>query len=39
MTYAQHTGGSSPGPVGGYPWIKASLEYVLKLGVPPHKIS
>ena len=39
MTYAQHTGGSSPGPVGGYPWITASLEYVLKLGVPPHKIS
>jgi spore germination protein YaaH len=39
MTYAQHTGGSPPGPVGGYPWIKASLEYVLSLGVPPHKIS
>lgn len=39
MTYAQHTGGSTPGPVGGYPWIKASLEYVLKLGVPPNKIS
>jgi spore germination protein YaaH len=39
MTYAQHTGGSPPGPVGGYPWIKASLEYVLKLGVPPQKIS
>lgn len=39
MTYAQHTGGSPAGPVGGYPWIKASLEYVLKLGVPPHKIS
>lgn len=39
MTYAQHTGGSPAGPVGGYPWIKASLEYVLKQGVPPHKIS
>ena len=39
MTYAQHTAGSPAGPVGGYPWIKASLEYVLKLGVPPGKIS
>ena len=39
MTYAQHTGGSPPGPVGGYPWIKASLEFVLSLGVPPNKIS
>jgi spore germination protein YaaH len=39
MTYAQHTGGSPPGPVAGYPWMKASLEYVLSLGVPPGKIS
>ena len=39
MTYAQHTGGSSPGPVAGYPWMRASLEYVLSLGVPPSKIS
>jgi spore germination protein YaaH len=39
MTYAQHTGGSPAGPVGGYPWIKASLQYVLSLGVPAHKIS
>ncbi len=39
MTYAQHTGGSPAGPVGGYPWIKASLEYLLSLGVPPQKIS
>ena len=39
MTYAQHTGGSPPGPVGGYPWIKACLDYVLRLGVPPGKIS
>lgn len=39
MTYAQHTGGSPPGPVAGYPWMKACLEYVLSLGVPPGKIS
>jgi spore germination protein YaaH len=39
MTYAQHTGGSTVGPVAGYPWMKASLEYVLSLGVPPSKIS
>lgn len=39
MTYAQHTGGSPPGPVAGYPWMKACLAYVLSLGVPPSKIS
>jgi spore germination protein YaaH len=39
MTYAQHTGGSSPGPVAGYPWMLRCLEYVLSLGVPPSKIS
>ena len=39
MTYAQHTGGSTPGPVAGYPWMLACLEYVLSLGVPPGKIS
>ena len=39
MPYAQHTGGSPPGPVAGYPWMKACLEYLLSLGVPPAKIS
>jgi len=39
MTYAQHTGGSPPGPVAGYPWMLACLEYLLALGVPPEKIS
>ena len=39
MTYAQHTGGSTPGPVAGFPWMEASLRYVLSLGVPPSKIS
>jgi spore germination protein YaaH len=39
MTYAQHAGGSSPGPVAGYPWMLACLEYVLAQGVPPGKIS
>jgi spore germination protein YaaH len=39
MTYAQHTGGSPPGPVAGYPWMLACLKYLLSLGVPPHKIS
>jgi spore germination protein YaaH len=39
MTYAQHTGGSTPGPVAGYPWMRASLEYLLAQGVPPGKIS
>ena len=39
MTYAQHTGGSTPGPVADYRWIEANLAYVLSLGVPPSKIS
>jgi spore germination protein YaaH len=39
MTYAQHTGGSTPGPVADYRWMEASLKYVLSLGVPPSKIS
>jgi spore germination protein YaaH len=39
MTYAQHTGGSTPGPVAGFPWMEASLRYLLSLGVPPAKIS
>jgi spore germination protein YaaH len=39
MTYAQHAGGSSPGPVAGYPWLLACLEYLLAQGVPPGKIS
>jgi len=39
MTYAQHTGGSPPGPVAGMPWVVACLEYVLALGVPPARIS
>ena len=39
MTYAQHTGGSPPGPVAGYPWMQACLAYLLSLGVPPAKVS
>ena len=39
MTYAQHTGGSTDGPVGGYPWIEESLKFVLSTGAAPSKIS
>jgi spore germination protein YaaH len=39
MTYAQHTGNSPAGPVGGFPWMEDALRYVLSLGVAPHKIS
>lgn len=39
MTYAQHTGGSTAGPVAGFPWMEASLKYVLSLGVSPSRIS
>jgi spore germination protein YaaH len=39
MTYAQHTGGTPPGPVAGYTWMEDALRFVLSLGVPPDKIS
>lgn len=39
MTYAQHTGNSTPGPVAGYTWMEQSLQFVLSTGVPPQKIS
>jgi spore germination protein YaaH len=39
MTYAQHTGGTTPGPVAGYPWMEEALRYTISLGVPPSKIS
>ena len=39
MTYAQHTGGSTPGPVAGYRWVKDCLDHLIALDVPPSKIS
>lgn len=39
MTYAQHTGSSTPGPVAGYDWMVRSLDYALKAGVPRNKLS
>ena len=39
MTYAQHTGGSTVGPVAGYTWMEDCLRFVLSLGVDPTKIS
>lgn len=39
MTYAQHTGGSTPGPVAGYLWMEDCLKFALSQGVPPNKIS
>ncbi len=39
MTYAEHTGNSTPGPVGGFQWMEECLKYVLSLGVPASKIS
>jgi spore germination protein YaaH len=39
MTYAQHTGGSTPGPVAGYTWMEDALRFALSTGVPPGKIS
>lgn len=39
MTYAQHTGGSTIGPVASYAWMEDCLKFVLSLGVDPTKIS
>ncbi len=39
MTYAQHGGGTTPGPVASYPWMEQSLKFVLSLGAAPAKIS
>ena len=39
MTYAEHTGATTPGPVQGYPWTVACLKYLLSLGVPASKVS
>jgi spore germination protein len=39
MTYAQHTGASTPGPVAGYRWVKDCLDHLIASGVPPEKIS
>jgi spore germination protein YaaH len=39
MTYSQHTRRTPPGPVAGYPWMEATIKYLLALGVPASKIS
>jgi spore germination protein YaaH len=39
MTYAQHTGGSTPGPVAGFQWMDSCLQFLLSLGVSSSKIS
>ncbi|MGA2435761.1 MAG: glycosyl hydrolase family 18 protein [Bryobacteraceae bacterium] len=38
MTYDEHTRFTPPGPVSGYPWALANLEYALK-AVPREKLS
>jgi len=39
MTYAQHAGGTTPGPVAGLPWMREMMDWALAQGVPPEKIS
>lgn len=39
MTYAQHSGVATPGPVAGLPWMRRMLEYALAAGVPRGKLS
>lgn len=38
MTYDEHTRFTPPGPVAGYPWMLANLEYALQF-VPKEKLS
>jgi spore germination protein YaaH len=38
MTYDQHSFTSMPGPVAGWPWVNAQLDYALKV-VPKHKLA
>ncbi|MFZ0959941.1 MAG: glycosyl hydrolase family 18 protein [Terriglobia bacterium] len=37
MAYDQHTPSTAPGPVAGYDWVKAALDYAVR-SVPPFKI-
>jgi spore germination protein YaaH len=37
MAYDQHTSSSPPGPVAGYDWVKAALDYAVRR-VPPSKL-
>ena len=39
MTYDQHTGRTPPGPVSSPEWMEKVIEYAIKSGVPPGKIS
>ena len=39
MTYAQHAGGTTPGPVAGLPWMSDMMDRILALAVAPEKVS
>jgi spore germination protein YaaH len=39
MTYAQHGGVTTPGPIAGLPWMRRMVEYALAQGVPAAKLS
>jgi spore germination protein YaaH len=39
MTYDEHTHRTPPGPVAGVPWMERVVEFLLKQGVPPSRIS
>ncbi len=38
MTYSQHTGRTTPGPIAALPWVERVVKYFLKY-VPPDKLS
>lgn len=39
MTYDQHTRRTPPGPVAGKEWVEKIVDYILKEGVSPNKLS
>lgn len=39
MTYAQHGGVTTPGPIAALPWMRRMMEHALDAGLPPEKLS
>lgn len=39
MSYDQNTALTPPGPVAGVPWMQRMADYLMRLGIDPHKVS
>ncbi|MGH8144713.1 MAG: glycosyl hydrolase family 18 protein [Rhodanobacteraceae bacterium] len=39
MSYDQNTSLTPPGPVAGLPWMKKMADFLMRLGIDPHKVS